>query len=85
MRAREGTGTDNPAPPGSGKERAWTPAIVQRWDPPVTRSRSARTSWLGWTGLNGPKSVFSFSREFLNAFIFIFSMDFKSHSNQIQI
>jgi hypothetical protein len=44
------------------------------------RARARGLDWALWA-----KIGFSFSREFLNAFIFIFSMDFKSSLNQIQI
>jgi hypothetical protein len=36
--------------------------------------------WACWAEMG-----FSFSREFLNTFLFIFSMDLNSNSNQIQI
>jgi hypothetical protein len=65
------------------RERARTRAVANRWDPPVRRSGHAWPSWAG-LGLIG-RNWFYFSREFLNAFVFIFSMDFKSNSNQIQI
>jgi hypothetical protein len=34
-------------------------------------------------GLSCAESGFSFSKDFLNAFLFIFSRDFKSNSNQV--
>jgi hypothetical protein len=67
-----------------GKERARTRAVADRWDPPVRRSGRAcvlaRLGWAEWAEI-----AFSFSRDFPNAFLFIFSMDFKSNSNPIQI
>jgi hypothetical protein len=65
-RTCEETGADNPAPPGSGRERerARTQAVADRWDPPIRRSRHAHAAWLGWTRLNGPKSVFLFAGNF---------------------
>jgi hypothetical protein len=35
----------------------------------------------GWTGLVGLKVVFPFSRDFLKAFLFIFSSELNSNSN----
>jgi hypothetical protein len=82
-RACKGIDADNPAPLGSGgRERAW--AVADRWNPPVRRSGRAHATWLGWIGPTRLKWVFSFSREFLNAFLFIFSMDFKSNSNNFK-
>jgi hypothetical protein len=66
------------------RERARTRAVADWWDPPVRRSGHARgLAGLGWSGVG--QILFSFSKEFLNAFLFIFSMDLKSNSNQIQI
>jgi hypothetical protein len=45
----------------------------------------AGAAWLGWIGPNWAKIGFSFSRDFLNVSLFIFPMDFKLNSNQIQI
>jgi hypothetical protein len=84
----EGIGADYPAPPGRGRERE------------RERERGRGPSLIGGThllGVAGARGLagldqakwdeisFSFSRDFQNAFIFIFSMDLKSNSNQIQI
>jgi hypothetical protein len=70
-------GADRPGPPGSVRERgresarAGTRAVVGWWGPPVRRRGRAR-------GLAGPsradwaKLAFSFSLEFLMAFLFYF-------------
>jgi hypothetical protein len=57
----EGTSADNPAPPGSGKERAraWTRTLADRWDPPVRRS-GREHGLAGWAGLAGLKCVLLF-------------------------
>jgi hypothetical protein len=47
------------------------------------RHGRARMPQLGWTGSIWAKMVFSFSREFLIAFYFIFSRVFNSNSNQV--
>jgi hypothetical protein len=59
--------------------RAPTQAVTGRWGPPVRRRGRAR----GLAGLTGLKMFFSFSREFLIAFLFIFSRVFNSNSNQV--
>jgi hypothetical protein len=51
---------------------------------PTCQAKRASAAWLGWTGPVGLNMVFLFL-EFLNAFLFIFSMDFKSNSIPIQI
>jgi hypothetical protein len=51
------TGADKPAPPGSGRERAWTRAVADRWDPPVGRRERARgLAGLGWAEMRFPFS-----------------------------
>jgi hypothetical protein len=45
---------------------------------------SARAAPLAWTWPTWAEMSFSFSRDFLNAFLFIFSRVFKSNSNQIK-
>jgi hypothetical protein len=61
---------DRPGPPGSGRERRRkgarprTRALVGRWGPPVRRRGRARPGWAELT--------FSFSLEFLMAFLFYF-------------
>jgi hypothetical protein len=66
------------------RARARTRAIADRWDPPAKRRGHtrglARLGWASWAEFR-----FSFSPEFLKAFLFIFSMDFKSNSNPNQI
>jgi hypothetical protein len=61
-RAHEGTSVDNPAPPGSGRERACarTRALADRWDPPG--DTGARAAWLGWA--SWAKIRFPFSLNF---------------------
>jgi hypothetical protein len=71
---RETTETDWPHRVEGERERARTRAVGGR----------ARVAWLSWTGLNGPNFVFLFLPNFKRLF-YIFSMDFKSYSNQIQI
>jgi hypothetical protein len=64
-------------------ERAGVRTAADRWGPPIRRRGRARAASLGWAGPTGLKVVFPFSRDFLNAFIFIFSRVFKSNSNQV--
>jgi hypothetical protein len=57
-RAREETGANRLAPPGSGKERerSRTRAITNRWDSPVRRSGRARglagLDWAYWAEMS---------------------------------
>jgi hypothetical protein len=80
------TGANTPAPLGKGRERERAgrggETAADRWSPPVRRHGSA---WPRWAGLGrfGLKWIFSFSREFLLPFIFIFFRVFISNSNQV--
>jgi hypothetical protein len=61
--------------------REGTRVGADRWDPPVRHRGHTRGA-----GLNGPtwdELAFLFSREFLIAFLFIFSKVFNSNSNQV--
>jgi hypothetical protein len=65
-------------------KRARTRAIADRWDPPVRRRGRARgLARLSWAKL--AEMRFSIFSEFLIAFLFILSMDFKSNSNSNNI
>jgi hypothetical protein len=74
-RVREGIAADRPGPLGSGRERrresarARTRAVAGRWGPPVRRRgrAPAQPGWAGWDEM-----AFSFSMEFLMAFLFYF-------------
>jgi hypothetical protein len=81
-RGREGAqvGADKPGPWGSERERrtGWRRQVGPACQAPRERGRGA--------GLNGPtwgELAFLFSREFLLAFIFIFSRVFNSNSNLV--
>jgi hypothetical protein len=68
---------------GRESTRERTRAVTGRWGPPVGNAGAcarglAGPSWASWAEM-----AFSFSREFLIAFIFIFSRVFNSNSNQI--
>jgi hypothetical protein len=90
-RDREGTehagernDTDRPGPRGSEREgdRGRAGVGANRRGPPVRHRGRARAV----AGLSGPtwaKLGFPFSREFLIAFLFIFSRVFNSNSNQV--
>jgi hypothetical protein len=87
-RANEGIGADKLAPPADGEgERARASAGVADADRRVSPVRwSGRTR--GLAGLDWAKWAefgFPIFLEFPNAFLFIFSMEFKSNSNPIQI
>jgi hypothetical protein len=83
VRQREGTsacagiGADRPGPPGSRRERgrksarARTQAVAGRWGSPVRRRGRAR-SLAGPSGPGWAEMAFSFSLEFLMAFLFYF-------------
>jgi hypothetical protein len=79
-------GADTLAPLGRGRAE-WS---VRGEKPPLTGgshlsgSAGTRAAPLGWTGPVWDELVFSFSREFLIAFIFIFSRVFNSNSNQFK-
>jgi hypothetical protein len=64
----EGNRANKPGPPGSGRE-------TER----VCADAGAR----GLAGPSWAKKSFSFSREFLIAFLFIFSRVFNTNSNQV--
>jgi hypothetical protein len=51
--------------------------------PPLTGGVGARATLLGWTGPVWAEMDFSFSREFILSFPFIFSRVFNSNSNQV--
>jgi hypothetical protein len=81
----EKTSADKSAPPGSKRERGRESACGMALIGRVGLSGQGEhaglgLSWAGWAELG-----FSFSLEFVMPFLFIFSMDFKSNSNQIQI
>jgi hypothetical protein len=84
--AREETGAENLVPPSSERERGRECGCGPSLRGGIYLSGNAGArglaglDWACWveTGL-------SFSREFRIAFLFIFTMDFKSNSNQIQI
>jgi hypothetical protein len=80
-RAHEETGADKLAPPCSRRERRRERGRGSSLTGGTHLLGEAGTTWLGWTRLNGSKYIFSFSKKFLNAFLFILSMDFKSNSN----
>jgi hypothetical protein len=56
------------------RERTDARTVADRWGPPIRRHgrarNPARLDWADWA-----ESVFSFSRDFLNAFLFIFSSE----------
>jgi hypothetical protein len=52
---------------------AWRETPADRWNPPIRRTRArGRAAWLGRAGPVWAEMVFSFSREFLIAFLFYF-------------
>jgi hypothetical protein len=64
---------------GEGSARG-EKTTADRWNPPCEAAWArglAGLSWAGWAEL-----VFSFSREFIIAFLFIFSKVLNSNSNQ---
>jgi hypothetical protein len=59
-------------------------AVADRWDPLVRWTRRVRgLAGLGWA--ERAEMEFSFFPKFSNAFLFIFSREFKSNSTSIQI
>jgi hypothetical protein len=66
---------------GGRGEHASARTAADRWGPPIKRHGRARTALLGWTGPTGLEVAFPFSRDFLNAFLFIFSSELNSNSN----
>jgi hypothetical protein len=81
----ERNGVDRPGPRGSERERGGERRAgvgADRRGPPVRHRGRAGTG----AGLSGPTWAelgFPFSREFLIAFLFIFSRVFNSNSNQV--
>jgi hypothetical protein len=84
-RVHEETGNDNLAPPDSGREiecvRGRGPSLTGGTH--LSSDAGTHAAWLGWA--SWAEFRFSFSPEFLKAFLFIFSMDLKSNSNPNQI
>jgi hypothetical protein len=85
-RGSEGIGADKLAPSTEregGGERVGV-ADADRWVPPISRSGRARVlaglDWVEWAEFGFPIFL-----EFPNAFLLIFTMEFKSNSNLIQI
>jgi hypothetical protein len=68
------------------RERAGAQGCADRRDPPVRQRRRAGAGARARTRLSGlpwAEFGFPFSREFLIAFLFIFSRGFNSNSNQV--
>jgi hypothetical protein len=83
-RGKGTTPTDRPHKATRGREGVSAQAGADRRGPPVRhREHAGARGGLGWLGLNGPKWLFSISREFLIAFLLIFSRVFNSNSNQV--
>jgi hypothetical protein len=83
VRARA-SGADRTAPLGRGRgggSARGEKTAAERWNPLIRRH--GRVAWLGRAGPVWAELVFSFSREFLIAFLFIFSRVFNSNSNQV--
>jgi hypothetical protein len=85
-RVRKSNDADRSAPQSSEREigreevRGWR---RQAWPACQGPGAQRRAREAGPGGLTGPNSLFYFSREFLIAFLFIFSRVFNSNSNQV--
>jgi hypothetical protein len=84
--ARKGTSADRSSPQGNERERGREGALVgvDRRGPPVRHRGGAGAR--ARARLSGPvwaEFGFPFSRDFLIAFLFIFSRVFNSNSNQV--
>jgi hypothetical protein len=80
-------GADKSAPLGSERERGKSEQAregADRREPHVREGvcGSAHVGWVGWADL-GRNGLF-FSRDFLNAFLFVFCRVFNSNSNQFK-
>jgi hypothetical protein len=86
-RAGERNGTDRPGPRGSERERGERGRVGvgadRRGRPVRHRGRAGARAWAGLSGPVWDEIGFPFSREFLIAFLFIFSRVFNSNSNQV--
>jgi hypothetical protein len=86
-RAGERNGADRPGPRGSererGVERGRAGVGADRWGPPVRHQGHVGTPRARLSGPTWAELDFPFSREFLIAFLFIFSRVFNSNSNQV--
>jgi hypothetical protein len=83
-----GDDADKPGPRGSEIERERGRASWRRQAGPAcqalrARGRARGGGGIGLSGPTGLKWFFLFSREFLIAFLFIFSRVFNSNSNQV--
>jgi hypothetical protein len=84
--AAENNGADRVGPWDRERERGGTQGCADRRDPPVRPRGRAGAGTRARTGLSGlpwAEFVFPFSKEFLIAFLFIFSRVFNSNSNQV--
>jgi hypothetical protein len=80
-RFRERIGADRPVPLGSGRERERVPGRCCQVGPTCQATRGAH-AWPGWVGLGLMGRIRFFYFPSAWPFLFIFSMDFKSNSNQ---
>jgi hypothetical protein len=78
--AAENNGVDRVGPRDRERERGGAQGCADRRDPPVMQRGRAGA---GLNGLTWAEFGFPFSREFLIAFLFIFSRVFNSNSNQV--
>jgi hypothetical protein len=82
--AAENNGADTVGPRDRERERGGAQGCADKRDPSVRqRGHAGAGARTGLSGLPWAKFGFPFSREFLIAFLFIFSRVFKSNSNQV--